>query len=133
MIFNISGSNQSQFMQALVPMVDLFAVLAVVFMIHSDNEITYTKLENEEARERLAAIDEAEQARRDRRESLAKKASKSLEQIKAEREKKAQELLTQFTEMLAAQQGDAAMEYEEILARIEDEHEKVLEKEVIAL
>ncbi len=36
MNFHLSGSNQSQFMQALVPMVDLFAVLAIVFMIYSD-------------------------------------------------------------------------------------------------
>ena len=43
MIFNRSGGDQSQFMQALVPMVDLFAVLAIVFMIHSDNEIAETQ------------------------------------------------------------------------------------------
>ena len=42
MISNRSGSQQSEFMQALVPMVDLFAVLpdAIVFMIHSNEEIT---------------------------------------------------------------------------------------------
>ena len=92
MIFNRSGSHQS--MQAIVPLVDLFAVLAIVFMIHSDDEITATKLEKDEivaevqeVRKRLEAIDEAEQARRDRREMLAKKASKSLEQIKEERER----------------------------------------------
>jgi len=85
-----SGSNQSQTMEALVPMVDLFAVLAIVFMIHSNEEITVTKLEKQEIVARLEAIDEAEQARRDRRELLAKKASKSLEQIKEERERKAQ-------------------------------------------
>ncbi len=65
-----SGSNQSHTMEALVPMVDLFAVLAIVFMIHSNEEITVTQ----EVRKRLEAIDEAEQARRDRRELLAKKA-----------------------------------------------------------
>jgi len=128
-----SGSNQSQTMEALVPMVDLFAVLAIVFMIHSNEEITVTNLEKQEIVARLEAIDEAERARRDRREFLAKKASKSLEQIKEERERKAQELLTQFTEMLAAQQSQAAMEYEGILARIEYEHEEELKKEVISL
>ena len=64
MIFNRSGGDQSQFMQALVPMVDLFAVLAIVFMIHSDNEIAETQVEAQEAIKRLEAIDEAEQARR---------------------------------------------------------------------
>jgi hypothetical protein len=68
-------------MQALVPMVDLFAVLAIVFMIHSDNEIAETQLEAQEAINRLEAIDEAEQARRERRELLAKNASKSLARI----------------------------------------------------
>ena len=144
MSFNRSGSNQSQFMEALVPMVDLFAVLAIVFMIHSNDEITVTKLETDErmqeivaevqeARKRLEAIDEAEQARIERRELLAKNASKSLEQVKEERERKAQELLTQFTEMLAAQQSDAALEYEDILARIESEHDEELKKEVVSL
>ncbi len=57
-------------MQAIVPLVDLFAVLAIVFMIYSNEEITVTQ----EVRKRLEAIDEAEQARRDRRELLAKKA-----------------------------------------------------------
>ena len=120
-------------MEALVPMVDLFAVLAIVFMIYSNDEITVTQLEVQEIRERLEAIDEVEQARMERRELLAKRASKSLEEIKDERERKAQELLAQFTEMLAAQQGQSAMEYEDILARIESEHDEELKKEVISL
>ena len=84
MISNRSGPNQSQFMEALVPMVDLFAVLAIVFMIYSNDEITVTQLEVQEIRERLEAIDEVEQARMERRELLAKRASKSLEEIKDE-------------------------------------------------
>ena len=69
MISNRSGSHQSEFMQALVPMVDLFAVLAIVFMIHSNEEITVAQAENDEriheivaevqeARKALEAIDE---------------------------------------------------------------------------
>ena len=71
MISNRSGSHQSEFMQALVPMVDLFAVLAIVFMIHSNEEITVAQTEVQEARNALEAFDEAEQARRERRENLA--------------------------------------------------------------
>jgi hypothetical protein len=144
MIFDRSDLNQSHFMQALVPMVDLFAVLAIVFMIHSNEEIISSKLESdkkiqeivaevEEAKKRLKGIDEAEQARRARREFLAKKANKTLEQIKEERERKAQDLLKQVTEMLAAQQSQAAMDYENILARIEHEYDEELEKEAISL
>ena len=120
-------------MQALVPMVDLFAVLAIVFMIHSNEEITVAQTEVQEARNALEAFDEAEQARRERRELLANTASKSLEEIRAGREREAQELLTQFTEMLAAQQSSADTEYENILARIENEHEEELQREVISL
>ena len=130
MISNRSGSQQSEFMQALVPMVDLFAVLAIVFMIHSNEEITAAQTENDEriheivaevqeARNALEAIDELERARRERRELMANAASKSLEQIREEREGQAQELLAQVTEMLAAQQSSATAEYENILARID--------------
>ncbi len=88
-------------MQALVPMVDLFAVLAIVFMIHS-NEITAAQTEVQEARYAQEAIDDAERTRRERRELMANEATKSLEQIQEERARQAEELLAQFTEMLAA-------------------------------
>ena len=133
MISNRSGSQHSESMQALGPMVDLFAVLAIVFMIHENEEITVARTEVQEARTALEAIDELEQARRERRESLANSASMSLEEIREERERQAQELLTQFTEMLAAQQSSAAAEYENILALIENEHEEELQREVISL
>jgi hypothetical protein len=81
----------------------------------------------------VGAIDPAERARRERRELMANEASKSLEEIKEERERQAQELLTQFTEMMAAQQSSSAAEYENILARIENEHEEKLQREVISL
>ena len=45
-------------MQALVPMVDLFAVLAIVFMLHSNEEITVAQAEVQEARSALARIKE---------------------------------------------------------------------------
>ena len=68
MIFDQSGSNESQFMQALVPMVDLFAVLAIVFMVYSNEQITETKLQSDarikeivaeiqETKKRLEAVD----------------------------------------------------------------------------
>ena len=116
MISNRSGSHQSEFMQALVPRVDLFAVLAIVFMMHSSEEITVAEAENAERIQQLVAepgaVDEAERARRERREWMANAASLSLEEIREERDGQAQELLTQLTEMLAAQQSSAASEYE---------------------
>ncbi len=62
MIFKRSGSDQSQFMQALVPMVDLFAVLANVFMIYSNEEITVTKLESDKRIQEIVA--EVKEARK---------------------------------------------------------------------
>ena len=115
MISNRSGSQQSEFMQALVPMVDLFAVLAIVFMLHSNEEITVAQAEVQEARNALEAVDPLARARRERRELMANQATKTLDQIKEEREREAQELFAQFTELMAAQQSNAAAEYEEIL------------------
>ena len=133
MISNRSGSNQSEFMQALVPMVDLFAVLAIVFMIHSNEEIIAAQTEVQEARYALLEIDEAEQARRERRAAMANEATKSLEEIQEERARRAEELLAQVTEMLAAQQSSAAAEYENILARIENEHEEEFQRAAATL
>ena len=44
MIFDQSNQKESQTIEALVPMVDLFAVLAIVFMIYASDEITITEL-----------------------------------------------------------------------------------------
>ncbi len=135
MISNRSDSKQSESMQALVPMVDLFAVLAIVFMIYSNEEITAAQTEVQEeitaaqtevqeARYALEAIADAEQTRRARRELMANEATKSLEQIQEERARQAEELLAQFTEMLAAQQSSTDAEYANILARIENDLEQ---------
>ena len=42
-------------MQALTPMVDLFACLAIVFMIHSNEEIATTKMESEKKMQEIVA------------------------------------------------------------------------------
>jgi hypothetical protein len=144
MIFDRSDADQPHYMQALVPMVDLFAVLAIVFMIYSNQEITVTKLnsdkmikaivaEVQEAKKKLAAIDETERARIARRQMLAEKASKSLEQIKEERERETRELMTQFKKLMAAQQNQAAMDYEDTLARIESKFDQELEETATSL
>ena len=39
MFFSKSDSNRSKTIDALIPMIDLFAVLAIVFMIYSSDEI----------------------------------------------------------------------------------------------
>jgi len=44
MIFDQSNQKESQTIEALVPMVDLFAVLAIVFMIYASDEVNITEL-----------------------------------------------------------------------------------------
>jgi len=122
-------------------MVDLFAVLAIVFLIYANDEITVNKVESQKEIQKIVAeiqveretmqqeLLEAEQARKDRREFVANKVGKSLEQIEQEREQQAQQLVAQFTKMLAAQQSQAATEYEELVTRYEVEHEQQLERE----
>ena len=44
MIYDQSDQKESQTIEALVPMVDLFAVLAIVFMIYASDEINITEL-----------------------------------------------------------------------------------------
>ena len=118
-------------------MVDLFAVLAIMFMIYSTDEITYAKQESaaeiQKLTEQVEEIAEEEQARKDRREHLAQKTGKSLEQLKAEQAQKAQKLIEQFKNMVAVQQSQAAIEYEKLVSNIEFEHDQELENEVASL
>ena len=67
-----SGSDESQTTRALVPMVDLFAVLAVVFMIHSQDEIAVSRQETENHIDEIVATAEKESLARLQKESEAK-------------------------------------------------------------
>ena len=93
-------------------------------LIYSNEEITAAQTEVQEARYAQEAIVDAERTRRERRELMANEATKSLEQIQEERARQAEELLAQFTEMLAAQQSSTDTEYANILARIENDLEQ---------
>ncbi|NIP45151.1 MAG: hypothetical protein GWN21_00975 [Gammaproteobacteria bacterium] len=137
MFFFKTDSNKSKTIEALIPMIDLFAVLAIVFMIYSSDEILASQEQSQETIDQIASeykklqeeVAAAEQARQERREILARNAVKSLEEIEAEREQKAKELVTQFTQMLAEQQSQAAVEYERLVAKFEVEHEQEVERQ----
>ena len=132
MLFTKKDSNKSKTIEALIPMVDLFAVLAIVFMIYSSDEIIASQEKSQETIEEIAAdykklqqeVAAAEEVRRERREMLATNAVKSLEQIQTEREQKAKQLVQEFTQMLAEQQSQASMEYEALVSKFEQEHEQ---------
>ncbi len=110
MFFSKTDTNKSKTIEALIPMVDLFAVLAIVFMIYSSDEIIASQEKSQETIEQIAAdykklqeeVAAAEQARQERREILAQNAVKSLEEIEVEREQKAKQLVAEFTQMLAS-------------------------------
>ena len=137
MFFSKADTNKSKTIEALIPMVDLFAVLAIVFMIYSSDEIIASQEKSQETIEEIAAdfkklqqeVAAAEQARQDRREMLAQNAVKSLEEIEVEREQKAKQLVAQFTQMLSEQQSQAALEYETLVAQFEAEHEEEVERQ----
>ena len=137
MFFSKADTNKSKTIEALIPMVDLFAVLAIVFMIYSSDEIIASQEKSQETIEEIAAdykklqqeVAAAEQARKDRREMLAQNAVKSLEEIEVEREQKAKQLVAQFTQMLSEQQSQAALEYETLVAKFEAEHEEEVERQ----
>ena len=131
-----SDSNKPKTIEALVPMVDLFAMLAIMFMIYSTDEITYAKQESQAEIQKLTEqVEEVaeEQAKVDRRKELAQQAEKTLEQLKAEQAQAAQALIQQFTSMVAAQQSQAAAEYQNLVAKIELEHDEALEQEATSL
>ncbi|MDH3317762.1 MAG: hypothetical protein OER43_18610, partial [Gammaproteobacteria bacterium] len=55
MFFTKPGSNKSTTIEALVPMIDLFAVLAIVFMIYSSDEIMASQEKSQEMIEQIAS------------------------------------------------------------------------------
>ena len=113
MFFSKSDTTKSKSMEALIPMIDLFAVLAIVFMIYSSDEIIASQERSQETIEQMVTeyeklqeeVATAEKTRQERRKVLAQSAVKSLEEIEADREQKAKVLVDQFTQMLAEQQS----------------------------
>jgi len=110
MIFDQSDQKESQTIEALVPMVDLFAVLAIVFMIYATDEIAITEMTTankiqeveKETEERIQSV--VDQYENDPQVVLAKEAEKTLQEVKEKRRKKAEELVLAFSAMLEAQQ-----------------------------
>ena len=91
MIFDQSNQKESQTVEALVPMVDLFAVLAIVFMIYATDEIKITEMTTankiqeveREVEQKMQEI--ADQYENDPQVVLAKEAEKTLQYEKKSR------------------------------------------------
>ena len=87
MIFDQENEEASQTIEALVPMVDLFAVLAIVFMIYASDEITITELttakQMQEVAETVEKMQEVvEVIQRESQERIAEVEKESEEKIK---------------------------------------------------
>jgi DNA repair exonuclease SbcCD ATPase subunit len=136
-MFTKSETNKTKTIDALIPMIDLFAVLAIVFMIYSSDEIIAEQEKSQETIDEIATeykklqqeLAAAEEARERRRELLAENAVKSLEEIEAEREQKAKQLVEEFTQMMEQQQTQAKLEYEALVAKLELEQDKEVERQ----
>jgi len=154
MTFDQADTSESQTIVALVPMVDLFAVLAIVFMIYASEEIHITKIDSaskiqevvekieRDSEQRIARLEQESETRmqeledkaeNDRATVLAKKADISLEEIKRRQEKKARELVAAFAKMLESEQIQAAVEYEHLVTNIEYEHAEALAEDEVSL
>jgi biopolymer transport protein ExbD len=143
MIFDQSNQKESQTIEALVPMVDLFAVLAIVFMIYAmiyaSDEVLITELTTankiqqveQESEQRIKDI--VDQYENEPQIVLAQEAEKTLQEVKEKRRKKAEELVLAFSAMLEAQQDQSADEYEELVAAIEQKHKEALSQEKVTL
>ena len=109
-------SNKSRTIDALIPMIDLFAVLAIVFMIYSSDEIIAAQEKSQKTIEEIATeykklqeeVAAAEEARQRRRDILAQNAVKSLEEIEREREQKAKQLVQEFGREPTPEESQAA-------------------------
>lgn len=130
-------------------MVDLFAVLALVFMIHSTDEIAIAieTAENqiaerveEESAETIDALLASEAKIRELELKLeenvsqqAKYADLSLEELLKQREAKTQELARQIAERLVLEDTRAALDYRGLVQAIEYKHDEELEQQEATL
>ena len=126
MIFDKSDSTESQAIEALVPMVDLFAVLAIVFMIYASDEITITELTTAtKMQEVVETIDEMKQVVEDiERESQERIAD--VEKQSEERIKEIVDLYETDPKFILAKEADKTLE------EIKEKRRKKAEELVLA-
>ena len=101
MLSKQSSEAKSQTAEALVPLIDLFAVLALVFMLYSSQEIIEVKQESEEQIKEFVAQVEIEKQEAEKKRQLAKESNLTLEAIKKRQEEQAKELMKKFASMLS--------------------------------
>ncbi|MDH5217083.1 MAG: hypothetical protein OEX19_05275, partial [Gammaproteobacteria bacterium] len=128
MLSEKTDDSKSQTAEALVPLIDLFAVLALVFMLYSSQEIIDVKQETEEKIEEFAAQVEIQKQVEEQKRAMAKDSNLTLEAIKKHQEEQAKQLMQKFAQLLAVEQTKFASQYEDLVVDIEVQHEKQKEQ-----
>ena len=101
MLSEKTSESKSQTAEALVPLIDLFAVLALVFMLYSSQEIIEVKQETQDQIEEMVIQVEISKKEEQRKRILAKDSHLTLEMIKQRQEQQAKDLMEKFAKMLA--------------------------------
>ncbi len=90
MISDQSDLKESQTIEALVPMVDLFAVLAIVFMIYATDEIAITELTTAN---KIQEVVKTVEKMKDVVESIERESEARIAQVERESEERIQEII----------------------------------------
>ena len=149
MVIDIVEQSGSQAFEALVPMVDLFAVLAIVFMIYSSEEILESRQEiqtlvqeaeqkSEEKLKKALAEFELESEKRiqeakARNFRISEVSASKLAEIKEERERKTQQLMGEISNLLALEQSQSLAGLQNIVSNIELKADENLEMQKLSL
>ena len=110
MIFDQSNSEESQTIEALVPMVDLFAVLAIVFMIYASDEITITELTTAKQMQEVAETVEKMQ---EVVEIIQRESEERIAEVERESEEKIKEIVDLYEsdpKFVLAREADKTLE-----------------------
>ena len=126
MIFDQQDLKESQTIEALVPMVDLFAVLAIVFMIYASDEITITELTTAtKMQEIVETIDEMKQVVED----IERESQERIAEVERESEEKIKEIVDLYEtdpQFILAKEADKTLE------EIKEKRRKKAEELVLA-
>ena len=93
MIYDQSDQKESQTIEALVPMVDLFAVLAIVFMIYASDEINITELTTAK---KMQEVVETVEKMQEVVETIERESEDRIAEVERESDKRVQDVIDQY-------------------------------------
>jgi hypothetical protein len=126
MIFEQSDQKESQTIEALVPMVDLFAVLAIVFMIYASDEITITELTTAK---KMQEVVETVEKMQEVVETIEKESEDRIAEVERDSEERIQDIIDQYENDPQVVLGRAA---DQTLKEVKEKRKKKAEELVVA-